>query len=67
MVRKLPLVQGKVQEEMDKAVTDWAKDLNAQIGDLPYWSEMPKKGWSKEKVLSEIDKLMDLGRKNLTT
>ena len=61
LVRKIPFVQRKVAEELDKTVQGLEKEMNDQIGGMKYNSKMPEKGWPKEKVLKEIEQCMNLG------
>jgi hypothetical protein len=46
-----------------KAVTDLEVDINAQIEGREYYCSLPESGWSKDKVLTEIDSYMSLGNK----
>lgn len=61
-LRKIPFVQRKIQEELDKTVGEMEVELKEQIGGLAYHQSLPKVGWSKDQVLKEIQKNMDLGK-----
>ncbi|XP_059087966.1 sphingosine-1-phosphate lyase-like [Tigriopus californicus] len=61
-LRKIPFVQRKIQEELDKTVGEMEVELKEQIGGLAYHQSLPKVGWNKDQVLKEIEKNMDLGK-----
>ena len=63
LIRKLPIVRGKIDEELDKTVNEMEDEIKKQIGGRHYVKSLPPIGWNKEQILTEIDDLMDLGEK----
>ena len=61
LLRKIPFVQRKIADELDKTVQGLEKEMNDQIGGMKYNSKMPAEGWTKDKVLKEIETCMNLG------
>ncbi|TRY72161.1 hypothetical protein TCAL_03949 [Tigriopus californicus] len=47
-LRKIPFVQRKIQEELDKTVGEMEVELKEQIGGLAYHQSLPKVGWNKD-------------------
>merc|ERR1712156_808441 len=61
LVRKLPIVKDKIDQELDKTVSEMEEEISKQIGNRDYTKTLPLDGWSREKILNEIDDLIDLG------
>ncbi len=62
-VKKLPLVRHLVEKELSKSLKSMEDDLAAQLGGMSYQRELPSKGWTKERIVREIEKCMALGKK----
>ena len=60
-IRKLPFVSGKIDSELDKNVREMELEVTKQIQGKTYHRFLPKIGWTKDEVLSEIDDVMSLG------
>ncbi|KAB7505426.1 Sphingosine-1-phosphate lyase [Armadillidium nasatum] len=51
LIRKIPGVQNKISEEINKLSSSILKDMNGNINNDSYITELPAKGWSKEQVM----------------
>ncbi len=60
-MKKLPTVKHLVEKELSKSLKSMEDDLSAQLGDMSYLRELPDKGWSKERIVREIERCMALG------
>jgi len=58
--RKLPGVSGLVQGELDKSLDQLKKDVVKQMKGKQYVVELPQDGWSEEKVMQEIQEMLDM-------
>ena len=63
-VTKLPIISARINNELDKNIKQMEHEINSQMGGKAYFTALPKFGWSKDKILNEIDSLMDLGMYN---
>ncbi len=54
-------MQRKIASELDKVMADTEKELTDQMEGMGYKKTLPEKGWSKDRVLDEIGKVMKLG------
>ena len=61
-VRKLPFVASLIERELGKAMSDTEKELAAQMEGMDYHRRLPEKGWGRNRVVEEINKMMQLGR-----
>jgi len=60
-VKGLPIIKGKIQEEVDKNAKGVEAGFQKGIGTLPYIKELPKKGLSE--VLLRYNKVQDFSDK----
>jgi hypothetical protein len=51
-----------LQYEVGKAVADLETDINSQIDGSEYYCRLPETGWTKDKIMKEIDFYMNLGK-----
>ena len=61
-VRRLPFVASLIERELGKAMSDTERELAAQMEGMDYRRRIPEKGWGRDRVVEEINKMMQLGR-----
>ena len=58
----MPFVASLIERELGKAMSDTEKELAAQMEGMDYHRRIPEKGWGRNRVVEEINKMMQLGR-----
>ena len=61
LLRKLPYIKEKINDELDKNVQEMESEIKKQIQGKTYITHLPNAGWTKSQILSEIDQMMALG------
>ena len=61
LLRKLPYIKEKINDELDKNVQEMESEIRKQIQGKTYITHLPNAGWTKSQILSEIDQMMALG------
>lgn len=57
---RLPLVQGKVRADVDKAITELEAKLVPSGPGVTSYTSLPASGWTPEQVRGELEKLSDM-------
>jgi len=60
-IKKIPWVQKKIADELEKTMLDLRKDVNSQLKGLEYHTSLPESGWNRDKIVSEVETLLGLG------
>ncbi|XP_014251103.1 sphingosine-1-phosphate lyase isoform X2 [Cimex lectularius] len=61
MARKIPAVANKINKELSKISSDFEKDVKERMGHTNYNRVLQVKGKSKEEIIEELKKNLDLG------
>lgn len=64
IAKKLPFVRGIVAKEMKKAVREIRHSTEQMLIDIKFLQDIPKEGWTKEKILEEVKRYQSLGTVN---
>ena len=64
-VRRLPFVEGLIERELGKAMSETERELAGQMEGMDYQRRIPEKGWGGNRVIEEINKMMQLGERLL--
>ena len=62
-VRKLPFLEKLIEKEVGKMMSDTERELQEQMEGLEYTRRLPEKGWGKNRVIEEIKRMMQLGKR----
>ena len=60
LVKKIPWVEKKISEELEKTMSGLRRDVTAQLKGLTYHKELPRDGRTKEDILTEVQTLLGL-------
>uniref|UniRef100_A0A0P4W7E3 sphinganine-1-phosphate aldolase n=1 Tax=Scylla olivacea TaxID=85551 RepID=A0A0P4W7E3_SCYOL len=61
LARRLPQVKNMLQKEIDKMSDGLTHDLNEAIENTPYLMQLPKEGWSTEKIIEKATEYTKFG------
>jgi len=53
-IKKIPWVQRKIADELEKTMLDLRMDVNSQLKGLEYNRSLPESGWKRDKIVSEV-------------
>lgn len=61
LVRQIPSVKAKIEEEIGKVSSSMMDDFNKNIENSNYITKLPEKGWNQEEILQEATKYTGYG------
>ncbi|XP_076064939.1 sphingosine-1-phosphate lyase [Oratosquilla oratoria] len=61
LVRRIPQVRAKIEEEINKVSESMEKEMNENIKHAGYLTSLPSKGWSVEEIIKETEEYCGYG------